>query len=260
MVKSCSFIAIIAVCCSMSALLVGASPAQVEGQIPKIKARTELVLVAVIAHRGGNHVAGLKTEDFTLQSDGKAQSIAVFEEVHPGAPTKQVTSGEFSNIAESRSAPEQLTIIAIDMNTTAPLDQAYLKDEIVKFLDSATNTGEPFALVAITRSGIRVLHDFTTDPKLLAAVVKGQPLQVSAKEAPGGTVMDFRPQLADNGVKLLEVWTALMTNQEPFEIFRDWSSSVNTLVALQQLAQSLRGLPGRRRWYGPARELCCLAE
>lgn len=258
MIKSGTFHPIIALCCLVSALSVGASPAQVESWVPKIKARTDLVELPVIAHRAGKHVEGLKSDDFSVLLDGKPQSIVIFEEVHTSAPARPARTDEFSNIAVSdRSNAQRLTIIAIDMSTTAPLDQAYLKDEIIKFLDSAANTGEPFALVAITRGGIRVLHDFTTDPKLLAAAVKRQPLQPATREAPGGTVMNITPcarsatgcggdSNSDEGMKQLEAWTTLMTNQEPFEIFRDWSSRVDTLVVLQQLAQSLRGLPGRK--------------
>ncbi len=242
MVKSAIFHPIIALCCLISSFSVAASQAQVESQVTKIKARTDLVQVPVIAQRGGKYVEGLKSEDFTILMDGKEQPTAIFEEVHPSPPAKRAQTDEFSNIAVGdRSSAQRLTIIAIDMKTTAPLDQAYLRDEVVKFLDSAANTGEPFALVAIARSGIRVLHDFSTDPRLLAAALKRQPLQNAAKEAPGGTVLDYRPHLEE-----LEAWTTLMTYQEPFEIFRDWSSRVDSLAALQQLAQSLRGLPGRK--------------
>lgn len=260
MIKPCTITVIILLCSGLAAQSVGAPPAQGESQPVKIKAKTELVQVSVLAHRGGKHVEGLKREDFTVLADGKPQPITIFEEVHASAPTKAPRTEEFSNLTESnRSEAEQRAIIVIDMNTTAPLDQAYLKNEVIKFLDSAANTGEPFALVAITRSGIRVLHDFTTDPKLLAAVVKGQPLRIAAKEEPGGTVMDFTPcarsatgcggdraEVAEAAMKQLEAWTTLMTNQESFDIFRDWSSRVDSLVALQQLAQSLRGLPGRK--------------
>jgi VWFA-related protein len=253
--KHLTLTAIVAVYCLVTVLPTGA--AQPEGQTTKIRAKTELVQVPLVAHRGGKHVEGLKSDVFTVLMDGKPQSIAVFEEVHTTAPAKPARTDEFSNIAMSGSEKQTLTVIAIDMNTTAPLDQAYLKDEIIKFLNSAADTGEPFALVAITRSGIRLLHDFTTDPRLLAAVVKGQPLQTAAKEAPGGTVMDFTPcarssagcggsSNAEAGISQLQAWVTLMTNQEQFEIFRDWSSSVDSLVALQQLAQSLRGLPGRK--------------
>jgi VWFA-related protein len=260
MVKTCTLSAIIVFCCVAASLPGLAPPAQGDNQVPKFKARTELVQIPVVAHRGNKHVEGLKVDDFTVLMDGKPQTIAVFEEVHPSPPVGRAATEEFTNsVGSDRSSAERITIIAVDMRSTAPLDQAYLKEEIIKFLDSSAKTGEPFALVAVARSGIRVLQDFTTDPRTVAAAVKSQPLQNAAKEAPGGTVMDITPcarsaagcggdraDVGEAAMNQLEAWVTLMTNQERFEIFRDYSSSVDTLVALQQLAQSLRGLPGRK--------------
>jgi VWFA-related protein len=222
---------------------------------PKFTAQAELVLVPVIARKDGQHLAALKQEDFTLLEDGQLQSIAVFEEVHPVLPTRLRGPAEFTNVRPS-GAPEQMTIIAIDTINTAPLDQAYLKQEIVKFLDSASETGEPFALVAITQNGIHVLQDFTTDPKQVAAAVRRQPLRHAANETPGAQPLDATPCAANDGcppgadlsaaMRELQDWTALKTNEEPFEIFRDRTTRIDTVSALLQLAQSLRALPGRK--------------
>lgn len=256
--KLCTFCAAIVLCWVVAAPSVGAPPMQGKGQPPNIKAQTELVQLPVVAQRGGKHVEGLQADAFTVFMDGKPQTIAVFEEVYPSLPVKPAQTMEFSNIAESsRGTAEQLTIVALDLNNTQPLDQAYLKQEIIKFLDSAAKTGEPFALIAVTRTGIRVLHDFTTDPKLLAAAVKVQPLQNAAKEAAGGTVLDMTPCAlsaagcggggnADAGMQQLQAWTFMMTNKEGFEIYRDRATGISTLASLQQLAQALRGLPGRK--------------
>jgi VWFA-related protein len=243
--------------CSFAAASL-AGPPRAQGQSHEIRVQTDLVQVPVIVHRAGKHVTGLKKEDFTVTADGKDQAIDVFEEVHTELPAKASVAGEFTNIAASGGGVAQrLTIIAIDLENTAPLDQAYLKQEVVKFLDTAANTGEPFALVALTLGGIHVLHDFTTDPKILAAVVKGQPIQNAAREAAGGTVMDITPCAAsttgcggdanaDRGMRQWADWKTMMTNQEGFEIYRDNATRVHGLLALQQLAQALRGLPGRK--------------
>jgi len=245
--------------CSLAAL----SPAEQkttpeQGQSHEIKVQTELVQVPVVVHRSGKHVGGLTKEDFTVTADGKEQQITVFEEVHTALPAKAAASDEFTNIAAAgQSTVQRLTIIAIDLENTAPLDQTYLRQEIVKFLDTAANAGEPFALVALTQGGIRVLHDFTSDPKVLAAAVKRLPSQNAAREAAGGTVMDLTPCAAsaagcggdanaDAGMRQWADWKTMMTNQEGFEIYRDNATRVHGLLALQQLAQALRGLPGRK--------------
>jgi len=57
-------------------------------EAPKIKSATELVIVPVIVHKGGIHLGGLKRESFELLEDGKAEEIAVFEEVHAAPATE----------------------------------------------------------------------------------------------------------------------------------------------------------------------------
>jgi len=257
MAKLGVFRAATAFCCIMGFHFAGAAPEQKPAQVQTIQVQTELVLVPVIVRRDGKHVGGLNKEGFALLADGKPQDIAVFEEVHAGTPSKAGREGEFTNQAAGTAGAQKLTIVAIDLVNTEPLDQAYLREELVKFLESAAKTGEPFGLVAVTRSGIRVMHDFTTDPGLLAATVRQQPLKPGIKEAAGGTVLDMTPcarsvagcggsSNAEGGLRQLEEWNLMMTNQERFEIFRDRSGRVDTLAALQQLAQALRGLPGRK--------------
>ncbi len=237
-----------------------AAPQAPQETAAKFAARTELVLVPVLVRRGGQHVAGLKQEDFILQQDGKPATIAVFEEVHAAPPTARptATAQEFTNVKPQQA--EQLTIIALDLVNTAPLDQAYLRQEVLKFLDTAAQTGEPFSLVAITTSGIRVLQDFTSDPKLIAAAVRKQPGKPVGQERAGSTgnpILDQTPCAASavgcGGGKGLEqadreiqAWFQFRTNQEPADIFRDRNARLDTLAALQQLAQSVSGLPGRK--------------
>ncbi len=238
--------------------MAGAAPSPQQNQAQEIKVQTELVLVPVIAHRAGKHVPDLKKENFTLTADGKPQTISIFEEVHPITPGKRERTDEITNVvSDGIGVAQRLTVIVIDLDNTAPLDQAYLKQEILKFLDSAVDTGEPFALVAIAKGSLRVLHDFTTDPKVLAAAVGRQKPANAMREAAGGTVMDITPcarsaagcggdSNAEAGASQMAAWVNLMTTHERYEIFRDRASGQGTLSALLQLAQSLRGLPGRK--------------
>ena len=96
-------------------------PPAAQGQSHEIKVQTELVQVPVVVHREGKHVTGLKREDFTVTADGKEQPIAVFEEVHTALPSKANATDEFTNVAAAgESVAQRLTIIAIDVENTAP--------------------------------------------------------------------------------------------------------------------------------------------
>jgi len=252
----------------LSAVEASESAIQVASSPTKLSASAELVLVPVVARTNGTHLAGLKKEEFKLLQDGVPQEIAVFEEVHTVAPPPKaaVASGEFSNTRTSEIS-ERLTIIAIDTVNTAPMDQAYLKQELLKFLDTAAHTGEPFALIAITTSGVTVLQDFTTDKTLIASAVRSTRGNAKVPEPgkTGNTYLDETPCALSNGgcggeagdtvavaMRQLKIWENLYKNEEEYEVFRDRDSSLDTLGSLQEIAQWLRGFPGRKTliWAG----------
>jgi VWFA-related protein len=256
---------------SLLAIAMNASP-QNTSQDSRIKTSTDLVVVPVIVHKGGAHIAGLKKESFELLEDGKPVQIAIFDEVR-AAPTSEVVrpaEGEFTNTRVGKDA-QRLTVVAVDLVNTAPLDQLYLKQEIIKFLDEAPESDERYALVAMTTHGIRVLRDFTSDPKTIVAALRNKDTQPNGREAPGSTgsaVFDQTPCAAsagncgshegnDQGWKELQLWVTLYQMQESIDVFRDWNQRLDTLSSLQQLAQWLSGVPGRKTlvWAGSGVQL-----
>lgn len=255
--------------CLLLALL--SAPVTLSSQTPsdtKMKASAELVLVPVVVQKGGAHVGGLGKSDFTLLQDGKVQEIAVFEEVHTRPPSQNYPSDprDFDNNRAGSDNPERLTVIAIDMVNTAPLDQAYMKRELLKFLDSAKKTGEPYSLVAINTKGVTVLQTFTTDPSAVAAAARKIAITPIGREAPGKTgswFLDSTPCAVSaagcggdangpEGMKELAEWEDLYKNADRYEIFRDRTARIDTLSSLQQIAQYLQGFPGRKTlvWAG----------
>jgi VWFA-related protein len=216
--------------------------------------RHPLVLVPVVIHKSGAHSGGLKKGSFTVLQDEQPQEIAIFEEVHPPAPTATSPAEQesrFSNTRANQDA-ERLTIIAVDLVNTAPLDQLYLKKEIIKFLEAAAESGERYALIAITTSGLHVLQDFTTDPKRVVSAMSKEGAKATGSELTGSTgvaVFDQTP-CADSvfgcgtrgnnlkGLKELQLWLNLYKTEESFEIFRDRNARLDTLSSLQQVGQA----------------------
>ena len=213
----------------------------------RFKARAELVTVpVVVTDRSGAHVQNLKKEDFVVLEDGKEQKVATFEEIQkPAGPVRRNSPqpDQFSNVVPGESSPTRLTIIVLDMINTPFSDQAYAKRELLKYLADSIDSSQPTSLMVITRSGLKVIHDFTTDPQVLtAALKKVQGQRQLVQEASQETI----PQ----GDQVSEAIRRLMEfereNEQAMESFQRRVAIIETLQALQQIAQSAAGLPGRK--------------
>lgn len=239
------FVANIALC---TLLFVLAAAAQ-QPAPPTFRSQAELVVVpAVVADRSGNHISGLKKEDFSVLENGVEQKIALCEEIH--TTTDRVVraaakGNEFSNYLMGKPAPRRVTIIALDLLNTPFADQAFARGELMKFLDKWANSGEPMALVVITRSGVKMIHDFTTDPAVLAAAIqrlRGKQEQVVTDETNGEAGPDESAVTAEE-----QALGALQVEaQENFLSFQRRVSATMTMQALQGIAEAFGGVPGRK--------------
>jgi VWFA-related protein len=222
-------------------------PSDIPALATKFNARAELVTVpVVVTYKNGSHVHGLKKEDFTLLEDGKPQRIANLEEIEKTSGPGNVhaaRAGEFSNLQVEHNP--QLTLIVLDKLNTPIEDQSFAKQQILRYLNDSVNTHTLTSLFVITRDGMRVVHDFTADPQLLAAAlkkVKGEEKLVdeaseeAIPKASGGgldaviAMMLERQHMADQGLESQE---------------RTISIDI-TLRSMQQIAQYCAGIPGRK--------------
>lgn len=140
------------------------------------RARSDLVLIpVVVTDASGKYARNLRQEDFIVREDGKEQTLSVFEPMlaaPPPTPTRpQPTATEFTNAFPEQARPGHLIILALDTISTSLEDQGYARAEMIKFVQSAA-PGTPMALVSLRRSEVKLLHDFTTDPKALATVLE----------------------------------------------------------------------------------------
>jgi len=222
---------------------------------PVFTSGTNFVQVPVIVQRSGRHVSGLKRENFIVRQDGRDQPVASFEEIHRGANLSNPESkAEASQAGPTR---QQITIIALDTVDTPNLDRAYFTDQFQRYLTRSGGFGGPIALVAIERSGIHVLREFTNDPRaLLSAITKDANAQPTANNNSISDIRDFSDALiSQSQTQLANVPDAgptvadalrLRSADEAMIRFQDRSSRLDTLYAVQQLAQALKGLPGRK--------------
>ncbi len=224
-------------------------------------ARAELVLIpTLVTDKSGNHITGLKKEDFAVLENGAEQKIATFEEItsdtHRYSRPKNPNPNEFSNSMAGTASNRRITLMVLDLLNTRFMDQAYARENLLKYLTQSVDQREPTALYTLTRSGIHVIHDFTTDPRILVAAlhkVKGDAFQMvdgeGDVEAMTGTASPDGSAGVDPGTVQTEAQKlqTMMEDQElNFQSFQQRLAITYTLQAMQQVAQAMAGFPGRK--------------
>jgi len=225
----------------------------------KFTARSELVLVpTLVTDKSGNHVNGLKKEDFTVLENGAEQKIATFEEITSDTHrySRPKNPNEFSNSLAGAASNRRITLMVLDLLNTRFTDQAYARENLLKYLTQSVDQREPTALYTLTRSGIHVIHDFTTDPRVLVAAlhkVKGDAFQMvdseETVEAVTGSASPDGSAGVDSGTVQSEAQKlqTMMEDQElNFQSFQQRVAITYTLEAMQQVAHAMAGFPGRK--------------
>jgi VWFA-related protein len=212
-----------------------------QNQPPTFISHSELVQVPVVVTDGNGHVKGLTKDDFVLQENGKDKAIATFEEVKatPGAVRRtQGAFGEYSNTYAGATAPKSLTIFALDLINTPFYDQTYARQQLIKFLATRLDANEPTALILINRSGIKVLHDFTTDTSILIAALQKTLGEVPAIQL---AAQDVGPEQAS-----IEAFVNNGAGVDPYLEMVQREAIMVTLESFQHVAESFAGVPGRK--------------
>jgi VWFA-related protein len=236
----------------------------------KLSIRSNLVLVPVIVtDRHGDHVPGLKAEDFEVREDDKPQSIVRADEVTVGDTGKvdrpAVAANTFSNelVAEH---PKKLEIIALDQINVPFVGGADGNRMLVEFLSKNVDANTLLALVALTHNGVRIIHDFSSDPSLLVAAVRKARNKPSALDA---TTMDVSGENSALDIEVLQLNALLsgadvdLTGLSPAQAMaqlrainasqratadasRRAQEALITLECFQQIAEYFGGVPGRK--------------
>lgn len=230
--------------------------------VTTFKASTRMVTLEVVAKdRNGNHVTGLKASDFQVfeqsRSRGKQkyqEKIAAFREVRMAdlgsqLPSKlQVPAGIYTNVITLPQEPVPPTIFLVDGLNTDIKDQMQVHIQLLKMLRWLPNN-VPVAVFLFGHK-LRMVQDFTSDPKLLQAAlgdVKSLEGQNIAKLDPIEDP-DSMPAKLDSVRGMLP--PELLAAVEHFErehYVGDMDLRVReTIEALTTLARRMAGYPGRK--------------
>jgi len=209
---------------------------------------TDLVLIPTVVDKSGAHVPGLKKSDFILKQDGKSQPIAVFEEVKTTSERLHRFQGEhgiFSNFEPGSGEYHRLSIIVLDLLNTPFSDQANARTGLLKFLSEVANSGEPMCLLALTSGGLKMLHDFTDDPKVLAAALNKAKTNATANNY-DPLVDPDHPTDGPLAATLTAMIRGSLESEAQLASLQTKVTASTTVQALQQIAKAFRGLPGRK--------------
>ncbi|MDQ6706472.1 MAG: VWA domain-containing protein [Acidobacteriota bacterium] len=204
---------------------------------------TRLVQINVIAQdRKGKPVTGLTLDDFSIKDEGKDQKISLFSletsgpakfdnSVDAGRPTVVRT---FSNRVEQRT--HTVTAILFDNLNTRFQDQAYAKQELIKYLRQV-QPGDAVGLYVLG-SNLQVLHDFTTSTASLLGALSRYKGRINNE------VADSEPLAADTGNDELDQF--LDRGNQAIADYTNVNRAQQTMSALESIAGHLGRLPGRK--------------
>lgn len=187
------------------------------------KSHSDLVLVPVVV-RGhkGKYIAGLSRDRFRLEENGKEQAITLFEEVHPltaDYTSPPASDRGYSNLPFDGTRPVGLTIIALDLLNSSPIQREDGKEQIVKFLSHGLAPNQTVSLLCITSKGIKPVHPFTTNTNSLIEAIRKTPLGA-------GSIMSGQDTSTPGP-------------------FRE-NLVLSTIGQIKEIAQAYVGIPGRK--------------
>ena len=238
-------------------LLAAQSPGQDNVPISEpasvLRITTRLVVVDVVAiDAKGAPVLDLQPNEFTVTEDGKLQSIRAFSFQHPpaedpslpahAAPAEAPLPANVVSNVHRLKPGVPLAVLLLDGINTRLNNQQYAKLQLLEFLKKLP-ADQPVA-VYLLGARLHLIQDFTSDPAVLKAVVQN--------------LKDFRSPLMDNanggpvkfwyeGIPLPpEIKRRTLEFQQETESDQGDKRLAITLTALNQLARTLAGYPGRK--------------
>ena len=218
---------------------------------PVFRVKSRLVIVNVVARNSkGVPVTDLNQDDFKILEDGVEQKVRLFSFQHPDAAADAQPApappqpNVVDNLPHVRSG-KALTVVLLDALNTSRANQAFMRDEMVKFLDKLPEN-EPIA-VYLLGDKLRLLQDFTTDPTVLKQVVrsfKGKSSPYLSVHADGSPVSPILPGVAQSLPPQMAAQISTFQDQINMDVAD--LRILATLSAINSLGRTLAGYPGRK--------------
>jgi VWFA-related protein len=219
-----------------------------------IRSTTRLVQINVIVHnKKGDPVPGLKKEDFTILDQGQEQQVAIFSASAAG-PTDPSSAAilppnVFSNrFDQGGQAPACVTVILFDALNTEFLDQAYARQQVVKFLRQLKP--EDHVAIYLLTTKLTILNEFTQDSSALLRAIDrfegytSTPLSASNPEPLDPRIPEGNRSVPDGFASELKAFLDGATGR--FSDFANINRAETTVSAIEGIANHVAYVPGRK--------------
>lgn len=216
--------------------------------VASIRVTTGMVLLDVLAtDRHGDFIGDLTADNFSVLEDGVAQKIVYFSRTMPGQHVHlhdESAQKQPTTLFTNRPDPEDsqgLVLILLDGLNTAASDQAYARQQALRFLRNQLKPDQKVAVFALSNE-LLLLQDFTDRTSLLLKAIESFVPGKSRVIAQGEPFM-ISPEIAGLNPRLLEALARF--NQE--RAIDSISARVRiTESALNAIARSMIGRRGRK--------------
>lgn len=157
---------------------ISAQDQQANQQIPVLRTETRLVVVdLIVTDRKGRPVTDLNPGEVTLTEKSVPERLSVFQLERAQGGTKSQTADPLS-VTQTLPTQGALTILLIDTLNTDDINQMRVRDRLLAYTARQHLSDQPTAVLALGNH-LRLLQDFTTNPKLLDAALRSFSTQES---------------------------------------------------------------------------------
>lgn len=214
-----------------------------------LRVATHLVLLdVVVTDKAGHGIRDLRSDEFTIQEDGKPQKIVFLTPPDAGTRVQApaaLPAGIYSNRPQYRLPGGEATVILLDAANTPYQDQLYARQEMLRFVKEQYKMGQRVAIFALTDK-LSLVQDFNGDARvLLQSLERLKPHEEfslavtnSNPPLPEGTGVNAQAMLAS-----VNAMRAFQQAQVQYSIDRRVEV---TLEAMRSITRILGGIPGRK--------------
>lgn len=235
------------------------APAFVQQQEPPptIKSRADLVLVPAVVTQGGKPVKGLTVNEFVLLHNGRREQIAEFEEIEamPAKVGSVVLPPQTVQNYASADSRQDVVILLLDYLNSDHFTDANIRRRFSAVVQEFMATNTPVTVLILSYKGLIRVHSYSSDAENLVMAAERWSSKKSAREnnMSKGLPDWASPLSSTDGTYTAHALQrfAVLPEKAPrdadFVPAYELDRQAMTFRAIEQLTESFRGIPGRKK-------------